>query len=189
LIQSLLQADERLSAQMRVAEKPGPLRNLAIFLAHSGDGWFIGPALLSIFVFADWEWKVLAVKLALGAGVVGLMVQLVKVIVRRKRPEGEWGAVYRKADPHSFPSGHTARMAILIVMSGVLAPAWFFILLLVWGPLVALARVAMGVHYLSDIIGGAVLGIVLGVIVMLTPFFQLMAMLGLWVLKWRVFST
>lgn len=188
MIQSLLQADAHFSAQLRVAEKPGPLRSLAIFLAHSGDGWFLGPALLAIFVFADWEWKVLAVKLALGAGLVGLMVQLVKVIVRRKRPEGEWGVIYRKADPHSFPSGHTARMAILIVMSGVLAPLWFFILLLVWGPLVALARVAMGVHYLSDIVGGALLGIVLGLVVTLTPVFPVMALLGLWVLKWPVFS-
>jgi undecaprenyl-diphosphatase len=183
-MQSLLQADANLSARLRVAEKPGPWRNLAIFLAHSGDGWFIAPALLAIFIFADWEWKVIAVKLALGAGIVGLTVQLVKVIVRRRRPEGEWGAIYRKADPHSFPSGHTARMAILIVMSAFLAPTWLFVLLLMWGPLVAFARVAMGVHYLSDIVGGAVLGIVLGLVVMLTPFFQLMAMLGLWVLGW-----
>jgi membrane-associated phospholipid phosphatase len=183
LIQSLLQVDANLSARLRVAEKPGRLRNLAIFLAHSGDGWFIGPALLAIFVFADWEWKVLAVKFAFGAGLVGLMVQLVKVIVRRKRPEGEWGAVYRKADPHSFPSGHTARMAILIVMSASLAPTWLFILLLIWGPLVALARVAMGVHYLSDIVGGALLGIILGLIVTLTPFFGIIAGMGLWVLR------
>lgn len=184
MIRSLLQADEHFSAQLHVAEKPGPLRALASFLAHSGDGWFIAPALLAIFVFAAWEWKVIAVKLALGAGLVGLTVQLVKVIVRRKRPEGDWGIIYRKADPHSFPSGHTARMAILIVMSSVLAPTWFFILLLVWGPLVALARVAMGVHYLSDIIGGALLGIILGLAIILTPFFQVMAMLGLWVLRW-----
>jgi membrane-associated phospholipid phosphatase len=33
---------------------------------------------------------------------------------------------------------------------------------LVWAPLVALARVAMGVHYLSDIVAGALLGLVVG---------------------------
>jgi membrane-associated phospholipid phosphatase len=58
-------------------------------------------------------------------------------------------------------------------------------LLLIWGPLVALARVAMGVHYLSDIIGGALLGIILGLAITLTPFFQVIAMLGLWVLGMR----
>lgn len=183
MIQSLLQADERLSAQLRVTEQPGPLRALASFLAHSGDGWFIGPALLAVFVLASWEWKVIAVELALGAGVVGLVVQSIKPLVRRKRPEGEWGGIYRKADPHSFPSGHTARMAMLIVLSAAFAPMWFFIVLLIWGPLVALARVAMGVHYLSDIVGGAVLGIVLGLVMVLTPFFQMIAMLGLWVLR------
>jgi len=31
-------------------------------------------------------------------------------------------------------------------------------------PLVALARVAMGVHYLSDVLAGSLLGIVVGVV-------------------------
>jgi len=184
LIQSLLQADAHFSARLRVAEKPGLLRALASFLAHSGDGWFIGPALLAVFLLASGEWKVIAVKLALGTGVVGLVVQSIKPLVRRKRPQGEWGGIYRKADPHSFPSGHTARMAMLVVLSAALAPMWFFIILLIWAPLVALARVAMGVHYLSDIIGGAVLGIGLGLIMVLTPVFQVMALMGLWVLRW-----
>jgi membrane-associated phospholipid phosphatase len=38
-------------------------------------------------------------------------------------------------------------------------------LLLVWGPLIALARVAMGVHYVSDIVAGAALGVLFGVVI------------------------
>ena len=34
---SFLELDARLSDQLRVAEKPGFLRNVAAFLAHSGD--------------------------------------------------------------------------------------------------------------------------------------------------------
>ncbi|MEK7275899.1 MAG: phosphatase PAP2 family protein [Chloroflexota bacterium] len=41
------------------------------------------------------------------------------------------------------------------------------IVLLIWAPLVALARVAMGVHYLSDILAGAACGAVCGVIVVI----------------------
>ena len=37
---SILDFDARLSEQMRVAEKPGALRTIAAFFAHSGDSWF-----------------------------------------------------------------------------------------------------------------------------------------------------
>ena len=37
---SLLELDARLSNRLRVAEKPGAVRNIAVFLAHSGDSWF-----------------------------------------------------------------------------------------------------------------------------------------------------
>jgi undecaprenyl-diphosphatase len=43
-----------------------------------------------------------------------------------------------------------------------LGPPWFAILLVIWAPMVGMARVAMGVHYLSDVIVGALLGIFMG---------------------------
>ena len=36
---------------------------------------------------------------------------------------------------------------------------------MIWAPLVALARVAMGVHYFSDVFVGALVGILMGYIV------------------------
>jgi undecaprenyl-diphosphatase len=47
-----------------------------------------------------------------------------------------------------------------------LGPSWLAVLLMVWAPLVGLARVAMGVHYLSDVLAGAVLGALMGVAVL-----------------------
>jgi undecaprenyl-diphosphatase len=87
---------------------------------------------------------------------------VIKFTIRRQRPEGEWGAIYRSTDPHSFPSGHAARAVMLAVVAMGTGPAWFAALLVVWAPLVCLARVAMGVHYLSDILAGMLLGLVLG---------------------------
>ena len=43
-----------------------------------------------------------------------------------------------------------------------LGPPWFAILLVLWAPLVSIARVAMGVHYISDVVAGAFLGILIG---------------------------
>ena len=167
MLRTLLETDARLSAQMRVVEKPGSLRNLAIFFAHSGDSWFWGMGLGVVWLVGDAAWKVLAVKLVVAIGITAVIAQTLKWLIRRRRPEGEWGAIYRMTDPHSFPSGHAARMAMLVVLALALGPVWFGVLLILWAPLVALARVAMGVHYLSDIVGGAVLGVVIGLLLVL----------------------
>lgn len=159
----LLAADTRYSNQLRYAEKPGPLRRLAIFLAHSGDSWFWGLGLLLAWAVGGPPTRQLALQLLAGIAITAVIVLALKRLIRRARPEGEWGALYRRTDPHSFPSGHAARMAMLLVLGAALGPAWLGWLLLVWAPLVALARVAMGVHYLSDIAGGALLGVVIGV--------------------------
>jgi len=89
-------------------------------------------------------------------------VLLIKLVVRRRRPEGEWGAIYRSTDPHSFPSGHAARAILLAMLAAAWGPGWLAAVLLPWAPLVALARVAMGLHYLSDVVAGAALGLAAG---------------------------
>ena len=53
-----------------------------------------------------------------------------------------------------------------VVMLGI-GPLWFGLLLLIWAPLVGLARVAMGVHYLSDVLAGMLLGVAIGVLILL----------------------
>lgn len=164
MIRSLLETDARLSTQLRVAERPGALRSFAIFLAHSGDSWFWGLGLLAVWLLGNAEWKYKAVLFVFAIGVCALVVQVIKLAVRRERPAGEWGQLYRKADPHSFPSGHAARALMLSVLGVIVGPAWLAIVLVLWGPLVALARVAMGVHYVSDILAGATLGLIFGLI-------------------------
>ncbi|MFM8367836.1 MAG: phosphatase PAP2 family protein, partial [Chloroflexota bacterium] len=99
-----------------------------------------------------------------GLSGLAVVVLAVKFLFKRKRPEGEWGGIYRNTDPHSFPSGHAARAFLIAVLATFLAPPWLAIILWVWAPLVALARVAMGVPYLSDIIAGAILGIIIALL-------------------------
>jgi membrane-associated phospholipid phosphatase len=159
-LRSVLEVDARLSDQMRVAEKPGALRAIAVFFAHSGDSWFWGPALIFLWFAGDSFWKKWAVLLFVGISLLAALVMGIKFIVRRRRPEGEWGGIYRNTDPHSFPSGHAARAFLIAVLATGLGPSWLAVSLWIWAPLVALARVAMGVHYVSDIVAGAVFGAV-----------------------------
>jgi undecaprenyl-diphosphatase len=163
-LRPVLEMDARLSDQMRVAEKPGALRAISVFFAHSGDSWFWGLALIILWYAGNPFWKQWAVIQFVGIGVLAVLVMGIKFIVRRRRPEGEWGGIYRNTDPHSFPSGHAARAFLIAVFATGLGPAWLAIILWIWAPFVALARVAMGVHYLSDIVAGAVFGIIFALI-------------------------
>jgi undecaprenyl-diphosphatase len=156
---SILELDARLSSQMRVAEKPGFLRTLAILFAHSGDSWFWAAVLIIAWFFSDPFWRKWETVEFFGMAGLIVVVLIVKILVQRKRPEGDWGGIYRSTDPHSFPSGHAARAFLIAVIASALAPPWLALLLWLWAPLVALARAAMGVHYLSDVVAGAALGI------------------------------
>ena len=163
-LRSILQLDARLSDQMRVAEKPGALRSLSAFLAHSGDSWFWAVGLIAVWAGGDPFWKQWAVVQFACISVLAALVMSIKFLVRRRRPEGEWGSIYRSTDPHSFPSGHAARSFLIAVIGSAFGPAGLGIFLWFWAPLVAVARVAMGVHYVSDIVAGAALGILFALI-------------------------
>jgi len=163
-LRSVIAWDAQLSNQMRVAEKPGALRAIAVLFAHSGDSWIWGPAMILLWLVSNSFWRRWEVAEFVGISVLAVLVIGIKFLVRRRRPEGEWGGIYRNTDPHSFPSGHAARAFLIAVVASGLAPAWLALLLWIWAPLVSLARVAMGVHYVSDVVAGAVLGIVVALI-------------------------
>jgi undecaprenyl-diphosphatase len=162
---SFLELDARLSDQFRVAEKPGFLRTISVLLAHSGDSWFWALALIISWFFSDSASKQWEVVEFCGIGGLAAVVFIIKFIVRRERPQGDWGSIYRNSDPHSFPSGHAARVFLIVVIASALLPArWLVVVLWIWAPLVALARVVMGVHYVSDILAGTVVGILIALL-------------------------
>lgn len=156
---SIVELDKKYSHQVRSAEKPGLLRNIAIFFSHSGDSWFWAIGLIAMWFFGDTTLKKIATIIFFGIGGLAVVVFLVKFIFKRQRPAGEWGTIYRSTDPHSFPSGHAARAFMIAVLGTLLTPGWLALVLWLWAPLVAFSRVTMGVHYLSDVIVGAILGI------------------------------
>jgi undecaprenyl-diphosphatase len=147
-----------MSRRLHIAENPGFLRALAAILAHSADSWFWLVGLVLVWWLGTDYWKRRAAILMVDILILAAVVLVIKFSVRRSRPAGEWGKIYRRTDPHSFPSGHAARAVLLVVLTLGLGPAWLSLVLLLWAPFVILARVAMGVHYLSDVIAGALLG-------------------------------
>lgn len=161
-LKTLLELDARLSARMRVAERPGLLRSVCIFLAHSGDSWFWWAGLGLLAWLGNQAWRHWALSMLVSIIALAVLVLAAKFTFKRRRPEGEWGKFYRSTDPHSFPSGHAARAVLIAVVAVGLGPAWLAVVLCLWAPLVALARVAMGVHYVSDIVVGGLIGLIAG---------------------------
>lgn len=162
-----LELDRRWTMRLSVADTPGPLRTLATVLAHSGDSWFWLLGLALVAVLAPGPTRRWAIQVGAVVVVAAALVLAVKFSIRRRRPEGDWGALYRRTDPHSFPSGHAVRAILLAVLVVGWGPTWLIPFMVLWAPLVVLARVAMGVHYLSDVIAGSFVGVVLGILALL----------------------
>lgn len=128
--------------------------------SFAGDGY----AYVVVFVLMTLLWPRVSVRLlplAVAAFAVEVGVQiLVKRATRRPRPFRVLPRLTARVKPPadcSFPSGHTAGA---FVMAGILsrafpaaaAPAYLLAVL------IGISRVANGVHYPSDVLGGAALG-------------------------------
>ena len=108
-------------------------------------------------------------KLGLTAASVFLFIigieQLVKQAVNRKRPYKAHQSILmlqpQEPTDASFPSGDTLRIWFLALILPIAAGNSIYLLLamILFALLVSLGRIAMGVHYLTDILAGAGLGI------------------------------
>jgi len=163
LIKKILEIDQNVSHRFLLSDNKRFLRKFAAFFAHSGDSWFLEIGLFLIWIFTEGKWHSYSALFAGAIVIQAVIVIAIKFLIKRRRPEGDWGAVYRNTDPHSFPSGHAARAIMLSAISfglGINLLGW---ILLFWGICVSFARVSLGVHYLTDIIAGWVIGIILAV--------------------------
>lgn len=157
----LAERDERISGRMRFGEDRRLRRIIAIAVTHSADGLPFLIFLGLLYLIGTPAWRARVIVLLLADLLTFLVVQTLKFLIRRSRPAGEWGQMYRRMDPFSFPSGHSARGGAMATIGIIVGPPWFAVLLAVWGVMVAFSRILLGVHYLSDAMGGFALGVAL----------------------------
>jgi undecaprenyl-diphosphatase len=165
--QSWVAFDQRWNQRLAIDKQSSIKRSLAILLAHSGDSWFWLLGIIIAWFVGDTFWKNWALRVGVTVVALAILVLVLKFSFRRARPEGTWGNIYRKSDPHSFPSGHAARATLLAVLVIGLGPAWLAVILVPWAPLVSTARVAMGLHYPTDVLAGSALGLIVGITTLL----------------------
>lgn len=161
-LQNLLEKDAHYSQSIRIPEDKSLFKKTAAFLAHSGDSWLWGAGLALLWFFGPQSWRAQIILLFTGIFFTAVSVLILKFLIKRPRPEGEWGQIYRSSDPHSFPSGHAARAAMLTVLMLLSGYVWIGLAMVIWTLLVDISRVGLGVHYISDILAGSIIGILMG---------------------------
>ncbi|HEY2804816.1 MAG TPA: phosphatase PAP2 family protein [Gemmatimonadales bacterium] len=96
----------------------------------------------------------------LGNALSHLCVQVLKRAVARPRPcdaNGAPLAIVELPDPFSFPSGHSAASFAVALPIALVHPLIAPVVLAL-ATLVACSRVALRVHYATDVLAGALLG-------------------------------
>lgn len=117
-------------------------------------------ALLIIFIFFKKKYKLLVIPIA--STLSGIINTGLKYLFSRPRPEG---IALIAQGGFSYPSGHSAISVLfygtiiyLLMKSDIKYKKVYITLLTIMAVIIPLTRIYLGVHYLSDVIGGVSLG-------------------------------
>jgi undecaprenyl-diphosphatase len=129
-----------------------------------GGGWIgvlvvpVGVAVALLAARRPWA----AAAFILGSAISSGTVQLMKVLFGRARPED----ILVPLDSGSFPSGHTANAATVVVLLALLLRRrWIAVAGAVYVVLMALSRTYLGAHWVTDTVGGILIGAAMAVLV------------------------
>ncbi len=161
-IQYLLRLDDRIIIYIQNNIRRPSLDIWMKRISYLGNGGFIWlAAALLLLISSGYRYTGFAVVLAQIIGVLSTNF-LIKNLVSRKRPFDRLSCIIpliKKPSDWSFPSGHTTSSISASVLLILSLPLFIGIPALILGLLIAFSRMYVGVHYLSDIAGGAVMGI------------------------------
>lgn len=155
-----------LTIRLNQLNKYGAISNLFGKVSRLGDGvfWYVLMYVLLIIGGSDALEPVLTMALT-GLVCTGLFKAL-KKSTARLRPCQRHKAIHLTTQPldlYSFPSGHTLHAACFSLVALAYYPA-LLPLLLAFTILIALSRLILGLHYLSDVVVAAAIGAALGLL-------------------------
>ncbi|OCA83236.1 phosphoesterase [Bacillus sp. FJAT-27225] len=135
-------------------------------ITHFGGASFTIGTVLFLLFFTTGQATTAAIASAWALFLSHLPVFLIKKLFPRRRP---YLALERALIPenplkdHSFPSGHTTAIFSVVTPLSIQFPILSFALVPL-ASLVGLSRIFLGLHYPSDVLAGALLGLSTGAI-------------------------
>jgi undecaprenyl-diphosphatase len=161
-------SDLRISGRVWAWRPPRWLRLWMLWATRLGDGWLWAGLGLLLLAAGGEGYRLLASG-TIAAGLSNLLLIPLKRRVRRRRPsEAGQHPLYDvrplgwvAADRFSFPSGHAMNAFAIASAIGLGLPALLLPLALIAAS-VSASRVLLGLHYVSDVLAGALLGACVG---------------------------
>lgn len=167
MFQKLRRMDARVVERMSCIHRP-VLDKIMVLFTYAGTGALIWWVLYVIPLLVNRRFKV-GIIMTTALGINYLLGEIIiKKRVGRDRPSTQISAEdmkINKPKDHSFPSGHSASSFCAFTVLLWTCPLWMWLPALALACTIAFSRLYLRVHYLTDVMGGVLLGILDGTLV------------------------
>jgi membrane-associated phospholipid phosphatase len=158
---------DQATANWITTHSSGELKRVMRIVSRVGD-WpahaIVGAIGFAIaFVMGSKAWMRIFLAMLIALALAGVTTRAIKIATGRARPsiktEAHWNGPRFSSKYHAFPSGHTASstaffVALFLARKKIGAP------LLLIPILIAISRMIVGAHYLSDVTFAAIVGVI-----------------------------
>jgi undecaprenyl-diphosphatase len=165
MIRQITAGDRKIMHRVNQWDAPRWVQQWMVAASRAGDGWLWTAVGLVVLIFGGYRrFDAFATAfISLSAGQITFF--LLKRMIGRERPcftEAHCWAKLLPPDRFSFPSGHTITAFAVAVPIGLYYPA-LLAGLIFCAISVACSRVLLGLHYLSDVLAGILIGCTVGI--------------------------
>jgi undecaprenyl-diphosphatase len=164
MLQFIASRDHRLMRYVNSWRAPRWVRFWMVGATRGGDGWLWYVMAIAILIFGGPQRFIAVATMAVAVATGTALFYVLKRSTGRKRPcalEPHCWAKLLPPDQFSFPSGHSITAFAVAVSLGQFYPA-MMVGLLFCAFSVAISRVILGMHFMSDVVVGSGLGAGLG---------------------------
>ena len=146
-------------AILLVGNKEGFLYLLMKLISFLGTWFFVLVIASSFFLWKEHKRRWI-LPLWLSMAITALLVYLLKLLIMRERPE----TALELSKTSSFPSGHASAVFSTLAILDKEFPRlkWFW---LIFAVLVSYSRLYLGMHYLTDVVIGALIGYIISLLI------------------------
>lgn len=157
--------DDRVLERIIKIHRP-TLDKIMILFSKAGTFGTVWWLICLPFLFNQ-KWRMTGINFILALSIAHLMGQIIlKNIVKRTRPchkLDDDDLIVDRPRYYSFPSGHTAASFAMVGVALLRCSFYTFLPILVLASIISFSRIYLRVHYLTDVLVGAVLGLCCGI--------------------------